>query len=50
MGQLMPAIAEEQGLPQGDVVYVAEIDLDAAEAVAAKTEIQVEAASPLPRR
>ena len=46
MGQLMPAIAEEQGLPQGDVVYVAEIDLDAAEAVAAKTEIQVE---PLPR-
>jgi phenylalanyl-tRNA synthetase beta chain len=46
MGQLMPAIAEEQGLPQGDAVYVAEIDLDAAEAIAAKTEIQVE---PLPR-
>ena len=46
MGQLMPAIAEEQGMPQGDAVYVAEIDLDAAEAIAAKTEIQVE---PLPR-
>ena len=46
MGQLMPAIAEEQGLPSGDAVYVAEIDLDATEAIAAKTEIQVE---PLPR-
>ena len=46
MGQLMPAIAEEQGLPTGDAVYVAELDLDATEAIAAKTEIQVEA---LPR-
>jgi phenylalanyl-tRNA synthetase beta chain len=46
LGQLMPAIAEEQGLPQGDTVYVAEIDLDAAEQIAAQSEIQVE---PLPR-
>jgi phenylalanyl-tRNA synthetase beta chain len=46
MGQLMPAIAEDQGLPSGDAVYVAEIDLDATEAIAAQAEIQVE---PLPR-
>jgi phenylalanyl-tRNA synthetase beta chain len=46
MGQLMPTIAEEQGLPHADVVYVAELDLDAAEQIAAKTELQVEA---LPR-
>ena len=46
MGQLMPVVAEEQGLPHADVVYVAEIDLDAADQVAATTELQVEA---LPR-
>ena len=46
MGQLMAAIADEHGLPQTDTVYVAEIDLDAAEEIAAQTELQVE---PLPR-
>jgi phenylalanyl-tRNA synthetase beta chain len=29
LGQLLPAIAEHHGLPAGDPVYVAEIDLDA---------------------
>jgi phenylalanyl-tRNA synthetase beta chain len=46
MGQLAPAIAEAHGLPTGDAVYVAEIDLDAAESVMPKQETRVE---PLPR-
>jgi phenylalanyl-tRNA synthetase beta chain len=46
MGQLAPAIAESHGLPAGDAVYVAEIDLDAAERVVPKQETRVE---PLPR-
>ena len=46
MGQLAPAVADAHGLPANDAVYVAEIDLDAAEAVAPKTEPRVE---PLPR-
>jgi phenylalanyl-tRNA synthetase beta chain len=46
MGQLAPVIAEAHGLPSSDAVYVAEIDLDAAENVAPKEEPRVE---PLPR-
>jgi phenylalanyl-tRNA synthetase beta chain len=45
-GQLAPSIAEAHGLPAGDAVYVAEIDLDAAEAAAPAQEARVE---PLPR-
>lgn len=46
MGQLAPSIAEAHGLPPNDAVYVAEIDLDAAETAAPKEEARVE---PLPR-
>jgi len=46
LGQLAPAIAEAHGLPVQDAVYVAEIDLDDAEAAAPKVEGRVE---PLPR-
>ena len=46
LGQLAPAIAEAHGLPGQDPVYVAEIDLDDAEAAAPKEEGRVE---PLPR-
>jgi phenylalanyl-tRNA synthetase beta chain len=46
VGQLAPSIADDHGMPQGDAVYVAEIDLDVAEAVAARGDVQVE---PLPR-
>jgi phenylalanyl-tRNA synthetase beta chain len=46
LGQLAPAIAEAHGLPVQDAVYVAEIDLDDAEAAAPKEEARVE---PLPR-
>jgi phenylalanyl-tRNA synthetase beta chain len=46
MGQLTPAIAEAHGLPSNDPVYVAEIDLDTADAVAPAEEARVEA---LPR-
>ncbi len=46
LGLLAPQMAEHRGLPEGDAVYVAEIDLDAAEAASAKGDIQVE---PLPR-
>jgi phenylalanyl-tRNA synthetase beta chain len=45
LGQLAPAIAEAHGLPLNDEVYVAEIDLDAAEQAAPK-EAHIE---PLPR-
>jgi phenylalanyl-tRNA synthetase beta chain len=46
LGQLAPAIAESHGLPSHDPVYVAEIDLDAADVAAPATEGRVE---PLPR-
>jgi phenylalanyl-tRNA synthetase beta chain len=46
LGQLAPAIAEAHGLSVQDAVYVAEIDLDDAEAAAPKQEGRVE---PLPR-
>jgi phenylalanyl-tRNA synthetase beta chain len=46
IGQLAPALVEEHGVPQGDAVYVAEIDLDAAEAIARRGDVQIE---PLPR-
>jgi len=46
LGQLAPAVADGHGLPAADPVYVAEIDLDAAEAIAGRREIRVE---PLPR-
>jgi phenylalanyl-tRNA synthetase beta chain len=46
VGQLAPAIADAHGLPSSDAVYVAEIDLDAADAIAPKEEGRVE---PLPR-
>ena len=46
LGQLAPAIAEAHGLPLNDEVYVAEIDLDAAEQAAPKMEAHIE---PLPR-
>jgi phenylalanyl-tRNA synthetase beta chain len=46
LGQLAPAIAEAHGLPVQDAVYVAEIDLDDADAAAPKQEGRVE---PLPR-
>ena len=31
LGQLAPAVAEQHGLPRGDAVYVADLDLDTAE-------------------
>jgi len=46
VGQLAPAIAETHGLPQGEAVYVAELDLDALEEAAGSREVRVE---PLPR-
>lgn len=42
-GQLAPAVADSQGLPAGDAVYVLEIDLDAANRLADKTPLSVEA-------
>ena len=46
VGQLTPALAERHGIPAGDAVYVAEIDLDTAERLAPRGEARVEA---LPR-
>jgi phenylalanyl-tRNA synthetase beta chain len=46
LGQLAPAIADAHGLPAGDAVYVAEIDLDAAERLAPREDAHIE---PLPR-
>jgi phenylalanyl-tRNA synthetase beta chain len=45
-GQLAPAIAERHGLPAADAVYVAEIDLDAADALQRDAGFRIEA---LPR-
>ena len=46
IGQLAPAVAERHGLPRGDAVYVAEMDLDEAERIAPRGEPRVQ---PLPR-
>ena len=46
VGQLAPAIADAHGLPQGEAVYVAELDLDALDAAAGSRDVRVE---PLPR-
>ena len=46
VGQLLPAVAEAHGLPEHDPVYVAELDLDAAEQVASQGDPRVES---LPR-
>ena len=46
VGQIAAAIADRHGLPGADAVYVAEIDLDAAERLAPRTERRVQA---LPR-
>ncbi|MBI4263815.1 MAG: phenylalanine--tRNA ligase subunit beta [Acidobacteria bacterium] len=45
LGQLAPSLADAHGLPPGDAVYVAEVDLDALERVSVG-EVRVE---PLPR-
>ena len=42
LGQLAPAIADAQGLPAGDPIYVAEIDLDEAERLAPKGDARIE--------
>jgi len=46
IGQLAPAVADAHGLPQHDPVYVAELDLEAAQSVAPVGDARVEA---LPR-
>ena len=46
MGRLLPALADAHGLPAADPVYVAEIDLDVLERLAAGRAIRV---APLPR-
>jgi phenylalanyl-tRNA synthetase beta chain len=46
MGQLASAIAQAHGLPPADPIYVAEIDLDSADAIAPKEEAHI---APLPR-
>ena len=45
-GQLAPAVASNHDLPAADPVYVAEFDLDAAEAIGNRRDVRVE---PLPR-
>ena len=42
LGQLAPAIADAQGLPPADPIYVAEIDLDEAERLAPKGDARIE--------
>ncbi len=46
LGQLAPALADQYGLPAHDAVYVAELDLDAAETCARAGDVRME---PLPR-
>lgn len=46
LGQLAPAVADQYGLPASEPVYVAELDLDAAEGAARPGDVRVEA---LPR-
>jgi phenylalanyl-tRNA synthetase beta chain len=43
LGQLDPAIAEAHGVPEGDAVFVAELDLDALERIAGARETRVAA-------
>jgi phenylalanyl-tRNA synthetase beta chain len=42
IGQLASSVADAHGLPTADPVYVAEIDLDAAEAVADRSDVRVQ--------
>ena len=42
IGQLAPDVAAEHRLPEADPVYVAEVDLDAAESIARRTDVRVE--------
>jgi phenylalanyl-tRNA synthetase beta chain len=42
IGQLASPVADAHGLPAADAVYVAEIDLDAAEEIADRTDVRVE--------
>jgi len=46
LGQLAPTVASDHELPAGDPVYVTELDLDAADAIAIRRDVRVE---PLPR-
>jgi phenylalanyl-tRNA synthetase beta chain len=46
LGQLAPAVAERHGVPASEPVYVAEIDLDAAEGASPGRALRIE---PLPR-
>jgi phenylalanyl-tRNA synthetase beta chain len=46
IGQLTPQVAVAHTLPESDPVYVAELDLDAAEAAGSRSDVRVE---PLPR-
>jgi phenylalanyl-tRNA synthetase beta chain len=46
LGQLSPSVAERHGLPGSDAVYVAEINLDAIEAIAGPLDGRIQ---PLPR-
>ncbi len=46
LGQLAPAVASDHDLPAADPVFVAELDLDAAEAIGSRRDVRVE---PLPR-
>jgi phenylalanyl-tRNA synthetase beta chain len=50
LGQLQPPVAEARGFPPAEEVYVAEVDLDAAAAIAAAGELHGELRTePLPR-
>jgi phenylalanyl-tRNA synthetase beta chain len=46
LGQLAPEVARDHELPAADPVYVAELDLDAADAIGGRGDVRVE---PLPR-
>jgi len=46
LGRLLPSIAERHGLPPAEAVYVAEVDLDAADRHRLRTDVRV---TPLPR-
>jgi phenylalanyl-tRNA synthetase beta chain len=48
VGQLLPAQAEARGLPGGDEIYVAELDLDAIERLAPAHDAQVQAVPRFP--
>ena len=50
VGQLAPAIAEAHGLPSSDAVYVAEIDLDAADQAAPEGRSRASSRCPATRR